>query len=186
MQHTGWHQGGLSAIFRRLHPSALKGMFLIPANFKGLSQQNTRTCFSSCFPYQSTTFASIQALDLQAASPQLQYVLCVDDDVSLHPSTIRECVTALLLEKEAFMLTGKHLRIERVLRSVQETSLTLLLTCLTRFSKSSKCQLMALSTYHKFHLQASKCIKVKALYRYKFSKHLTICPFEISVTECSH
>lgn len=44
---------------------------------------------------------------LQAASREHKYVLCVDDDVYLHPTTLRDSVFAMEQQPEAFMATGK-------------------------------------------------------------------------------
>ena len=49
-------------------------------------------------------YADIQTI--QAASEDSEYVICVDDDVALHPSTVSESVAALERDQSAFMLTG--------------------------------------------------------------------------------
>lgn len=43
---------------------------------------------------------------VQAASPQSSYVLCVDDDVCLHPTTLQDTVSSLEDSAHAFMATG--------------------------------------------------------------------------------
>lgn len=58
----------------------------------------------------------------QAASADHQYIICADDDVALHPCTIKESVSALREDPQAFMLTGK-------LPSVHQSYHPIHLTC---------------------------------------------------------
>ena len=43
---------------------------------------------------------------MQAANPQSSYVLCVDDDVCLHPTALQDMIGSLEASEGAFMATG--------------------------------------------------------------------------------
>lgn len=45
---------------------------------------------------------------IKAASGSSKYVLCLDDDVMLHPTAISMLVAAVQDDPEAFMVTGEH------------------------------------------------------------------------------
>ena len=65
----------------------------------------TRSSTDSRWPdYVWIVYADIETI--QAASEDSEYVICVDDDVALHPSTVTESVAALERDQSAFMLTG--------------------------------------------------------------------------------
>ena len=47
---------------------------------------------------------------VRAASPQSKHILCLDDDVILHPSTLQNLVIRLENDPSAFMVTGVYRR----------------------------------------------------------------------------
>ena len=51
--------------------------------------------------------ADIRCAHAQAACKQHKWVLCLDDDVLLHPSSLADLVAAVEADPEAFMATGE-------------------------------------------------------------------------------
>lgn len=83
---------------------------LIQIRFYGyLGLSRPHDAFSLSLPARNSLSAGIESCDPRVAQ-DAGYVLCLDDDVAMHPGSLEELVGDLEEQKHAFIATGTTIR----------------------------------------------------------------------------